>query len=72
MKSIIIAQKDTKMGRMCLYKKKDEKCLIPTSNCFCKDPHDTINSVKTCPQTEKQKITGWKSVMNYFKRESVL
>ena len=23
--------------------KKDEKCLIPASDCFWKDPHDVIN-----------------------------
>ena len=49
--------------------KKDEKCLIPTANCFWKDPHDTINTIKTCSQTEKQKIIGWKSMMNYFNRK---
>ena len=49
--------------------KKDEKCLIPTANCFWKDQHDVINTVKTCSQTEKQEIIGWKSMMNYFNRK---
>ena len=49
--------------------KKDEKCLIPTTDCFWKDPHDVINIVKTCSQTEKQKIIGWESMMNYFSRK---
>ena len=49
--------------------KKDEKCLIPTANCFWKDPHDVINCVKKQSQIEKQKIVGWKSMMNYFNRE---
>ena len=52
--------------------KKDEKCLIPTANCFWKDPHDTINTIKTRSQTEKQKIIGWKSMMNYFNRKREL
>ena len=49
--------------------KKDEKCLIPTTDCFWKDPHDLINCLKTHSQTEKQKIIGWKSMMNYFNRK---
>ena len=49
--------------------KKDEKCLIPTTDCSWKDPHDVINFIKTCSQTEKQKIIGWKSMMNYFNRK---
>ena len=49
--------------------KKDEKCLIPTADCFWKDPHDVINCVKRRLQTEKQKIIGWKSMMNYFNRK---
>ena len=31
---------------------KGEKCRIPTTDCFWKDPHDVINYVKTCTQTE--------------------
>ena len=38
--------------------KKDKKCLIPTTDCFWKDPHDVINCVKTRSQTEKQKNYG--------------
>ena len=49
--------------------KKDEKCLIRTTGCFWKDPHDVINCVKTYSQTEKQKIIGWRSMMNYFNRK---
>ena len=68
MKPIMVTQKDTKMGRMRLLKK-DENYLIPTTDCFWKDPHDVINYIKTCSQTEKQKIIGWKSMMNYFNRK---
>ena len=50
--------------------KKDEKCLIPTTNCFWKDPHDVINCVKTHSQTEKQNIIDWKSMVNYFNRKT--
>ena len=49
--------------------KKDEKCLISTTNCFQKDLHDVINCMKIRSQTEKQKIVGWKSMMNYFNRK---
>ena len=49
--------------------KKDEKCLIPTTDCFWKDPYGVINYVKRCSQTQKQKIIGWKSTMNYFNRK---
>ena len=49
--------------------KKGEKCHIPTADWFWKDPHDVINCVKTYSQTEKQKVIGWKSMMNYFKRK---
>ena len=49
--------------------KKDEKYLIPTTDCFWKDPHDVINCIKICSQTEKQKIIGRKSMMNYFNRK---
>ena len=31
---------------------KGEKCRIPTTDCFWKDPHDVINYVKTSTQTE--------------------
>ena len=55
------------MDRMLL--QKDEKCLIPTTDCFWKDLHNVINTTKTCSQTEKQKIIGWKSRMNYFNRK---
>ena len=48
---------------------KDGKCLIPTTDCFWKDPYDVINYVKTCTQTENQKNIGWKSMMNYFNRK---
>ena len=44
--------------------KKDEKCLLPTADYFWKDPYNVINYVKACPQIEKQKIIGWKSMMN--------
>ena len=44
--------------------KKDEKCLLLTADCFWKDPDNVINYVKACPQTEKQKIIGWKKMMN--------
>ena len=47
----------------CAYKKKDEKYLIPTADYFWKE------NVKTRSQTEKQKIIGWKSMMNYFNRK---
>ena len=49
--------------------KKDEKCFIPTADWFWKDPPDIITCVKTCSQTEKQKIIVWKSMMNYFNRK---
>ena len=49
--------------------KKYEKRLILTADCFWKDPHDVINTVKTPSKTEKQKIIGWKSMMNYFNRK---
>ena len=49
--------------------KKDEKCLIPTTDCFWKDPHDVINCIKTRSQTEKQKIICLKSMMNSFSRK---
>ena len=49
--------------------KKDRKCLIPTADCFWKDPHDVINYIKTHSQTEKQKIIRWKRLMNYFNRK---
>ena len=48
--------------------KKDEKCLIPTTDCFWKDPHDVVNCIKTHSQTEKQKIIDWKSMI-YFDRK---
>ena len=50
--------------------KKEEKCLIPTADCFWKDLHDVINTMKTCSQIEKQKIIVWKSMMNYFNRKT--
>ena len=34
--------------------KKYEICIIPTAKCFCKDPHDVINTIETRCQTEKQ------------------
>ena len=68
MKSIMVVPKDTKMGRTSLCAKKDEKCLIPTTDCFWKDLHDVINCIKTCSQSEKQKTIGWKCIMNYFNR----
>ena len=49
--------------------KKDEKCLIPTTVSFWKDSPNVINTVKTRSQTEKQKIIGWKSMMNCFNRK---
>ena len=47
----------------------DEECLTPTTDCFCKDPQDAINSVKTCSRTEKQKIIFWRSTLNYFNKK---
>ena len=32
--------------------KKDEKCLIPSADCFWKDFHDLINTVKTCTDSK--------------------
>ena len=49
--------------------KKDEKCLIPTADCFWKDLHDVINAVKRCSQTKKQKLIGWRSMINDFNRK---
>ena len=46
--------------------KKGKTCLALTANCFWKDPHDVINSVKTHSQTEKQSIIDWRSMMDYF------
>ena len=50
--------------------KKDEICLFQKADYFWKDPHDRINTVKTCSQTEKQKFIGQKSMMNYFNRKT--
>ena len=60
--------KEYKDGSQLLIKK-DEKCVIGAADCFWKDPHDVINCLKTCSQTEKQKIVGWKSMMNHFNRK---
>ena len=35
---------------------KYSNCLLPTANCFWKDPRDVINAVKTCSQTENKKL----------------
>ena len=59
--------KEYKRSRVLI--KKDEKCLIPAPDCFWKDPHDIIDCIKTRSQTKKQKIVGWKSMMNYFNRK---
>ena len=64
----MVAHKGYKDGSHVLIKK-DKKCLILTTNCFWKDPHDVINCVKTRSQTEKQKIMGWKSMINHFNRK---
>ena len=64
----MVAHKGYKDGSHVLIKK-DKKGLIPTTNCFWKDPHDVINCIKTRSQTEKQKIMGWKSMMNHFNRK---
>ena len=50
--------------------KKDQKCFIPTTDCFWKDPHDVIDFVKTCSQTEEQKIIGWKSMKKKREKEN--
>ena len=49
--------------------KKDEKCLIPTADCFWKDPHGIINTIKTRTQTEKQNIIDRKNMMNCCSRK---
>ena len=43
-----------------------------SADCSWKDPHDVINTMETCSQTEKQKIVCWKTILNYFnKREEM-
>lgn len=49
--------------------KKDKNWLIPTADCFWKDPQDIINSVKSHSQTEKEKIIWWKIMMIYFNKK---
>ena len=50
---------------------KDEKCITSTSNCYWKDSNDVINSIKAQSQTKKQKLSDWKTMMDYLneKRE---
>ena len=49
--------------------KKGKKCLAATANCFWRDPHDVINTVKIRSETEKPKVIRWKSMMDYFNKK---
>ena len=60
--------KGYKDGLMFLSKKMKNVLLKPLIF-FLKDPYNVINYVKTRSQTAKQKIIGWKSMMNYFNRK---
>ena len=52
-----------------LFLKNNENSLTPTADCFLKDPHYVINSVKTRSQTEKQKVIPCKTIMDYFNKK---
>ena len=37
-----------------------------TNKCFCKDPKDLLNAVKTRSQLKKQSIAHYKAIDKYF------
>ena len=46
-----------------------ERCLIPTAQCFWKDPKDAHSGVKTCSQLANQPTVSTEDYKYYFQKK---